>query len=184
MATQSGYMVASTLQAAGLSLALTTDHSLKIAPASNLTPELRELIRSNKPALVQWLTTPPANDPAPDAALDPDRWCWPCSPAMNTAEIDRFTARLARFTDHGVIQGDAECLADRLVIRDREQDDRALCLECTHLHRAGRCGNWQRAGVAIRSRDAFMPLELVRLLQRCDGFTQSIHFQGGNHGQA
>ena len=103
---------------------------------------------------------------------------------MNTAEIDRFTARLARFTDRGVIQGDAESLADRLVIRDREQDDRAMCLECVHLHRAGRCGNWQRSGVAIRPRDAFMPVELVRQLQRCDGFTHSIHFQGGNHGQA
>ena len=107
---------------------------------------------------------------AADMAADPDRWAWPHSPAMNTAEIDRFTARLARFTDRGVILSDAECLADKLVIRDRERDDRAMCLECTHLHRAGRCGNWQRAGVAIRARDAFMPVDLVRQLQRCDGF--------------
>ena len=103
---------------------------------------------------------------------------------MNTREIDRFAARLARFTDHGVILEDAERLADRLVIRDREQDDRALCLECTHLHLSWRCGNWQRAGVAIRSRDAQLAEDFVNLLQRCDGFTHSIHFQGGNHGQA
>ncbi|NVO05673.1 MAG: hypothetical protein HXX19_06910 [Rhodoferax sp.] len=107
-----------------------------------------------------------ANDPAPD----PDRWCWPFTPAMNTAEIDRFTARLARFTGRGVIQGDAECLADRLVTRDREKDDRALCLECAHLQRGGCCGNWQQSGVAIRARDALLDTEFMHLLQRCDGF--------------
>ena len=58
----------------------------------------------------------PANDTAQRAVtVDPDRHCWPHSAAMNTAEIDRFKARLARFTDRGVIQGDAECLADRIV---------------------------------------------------------------------
>jgi hypothetical protein len=103
---------------------------------------------------------------------------------MNTAEIDRFKTRLARLTDLGVLQSDAERMADLLVIRDRERDDRAMCLECTHLQRGGRCGNWQHSGVAIRARDAFMPLELVRQLQRCEGFTHSINFQRGNHGQA
>ena len=121
-----------------------------------------------------------ANDPAPD----PDRWSWPHSTAMNTAEVETFTARLARFTDHGVILSDAECLADRMVIRDREKDDRAMCLECAHLQRGWRCGNWQRAGVAIRALDAFIPVTLVRQLQRCNGFNHSIQIQEGNHGQA
>ena len=107
-----------------------------------------------------------ANDPAPDL----DSWCWPHSAAMNTAEIDTFTARLALFTDRRVILDDAERLADRLVIRDRERDDRAMCLECTHLQRGGRCGNWQRAGVAIRAWDAQLATEFMHLLQRCDGF--------------
>jgi hypothetical protein len=110
-----------------------------------------------------------ANDPAPD----PDRWSYPHSTAMNTAEIDRFTARLARFTDKGLIQCDAASLADKLVIRDREKDDRATCLECAHLQRGGRCGNWQRAGVAIRSRDAQLAGDFMQLLQRCDGFAAS-----------
>ena len=121
----------------------------------------------------------PANDSAPDL----DRWCWPQSTAMNTAEIDRFTARLAQFTDHGVTQLDAEVLADRLLIRDRENDDRAMCMECTNVLQAGRCSNWERAGVAMRAKDAQLPGDFVSLLQRCDGFRQSIHFSGGNHGQ-
>jgi hypothetical protein len=117
----------------------------------------------------------PANDPAPD----PDRWSWPHSVAMNGREIDTFMARLARFTDRGLDLLDAEGLADKLVIRDREQDDRRHCLECSHLHRVGnwRCGNWQRAGVAIRASDAELSRDFVKLLQRCDGFSDVIHFQ-------
>ena len=119
-----------------------------------------------------------ANDPAPAASAapaDPDRWCWPHSTAMNTGEIDTFTARLARFTDKGLSLDDSEALADKLVLRDRESDDRRLCLECAHL--AGRegtwsCKNWRLAGVANTMRDARLSAALIMQLQRCDGFTQ------------
>ena len=87
---------------------------------------------------------------------------------MNGAEIDTFTSRLVQLTDRGLILADAERLADKLVQRDREGDDRRVCLECLHLQR-GRCGNWQVAGVAIRSRDAQLPPDLILQLQRCDG---------------
>ena len=112
------------------------------------------------------------------AALDPDRHCWPCTEAMNSAEIDTFTARVIRFTDKGVTPTDGEALADKLAKRDRELDDRRLCLECTHL--AGyagswRCRGWQRAGIALQARDAGLPGDLVRTLQRCDAFTHSIN---------
>lgn len=118
-------------------------------------------------------TTAQANTPSEvtnGTTPDSDRWCWPHSSAMDTAEIETFTVRLARFTDWGVILEDAERIADQLVIRDREQDDRVICLECTYLHRGGRCSNWQQAGMAFRARDAVIPVELVRKLQRCDGF--------------
>lgn len=113
--------------------------------------------------------SPAANDGNPD----PDRYCRPHSTAMNAREIDAFTARLARFTDKGLSLEDGEALANSLVMRDRESDDRRLCLECTHLGGTGawRCGNWQRAGVAIKARDAGLPRDLVRTLQRCDGFS-------------
>lgn len=112
-----------------------------------------------------------ANDSELTAALtvlDPDRWCWPASPAMSTGEIDLFLKRQARFTNRGVNLDDAERLADVLVIRDRDGDDRRLCLECTHLQGFGqwRCGNWQAADVA---RDG-LARDLVRMLQRCGGF--------------
>jgi hypothetical protein len=105
---------------------------------------------------------------------DPDRWCWPHSSAMNSAEIDTFALRLHRFTGKGLPIADGEALADKLVGRDREQDARQVCLECSHLAGQGagtwRCRNWQTSGVATRSRDAQLPADLVTQLQHCDGF--------------
>ena len=111
-----------------------------------------------------------ANDPAPN----PDRWCWPRSTAMNTVEIDTFTARLARFTDKGLPLTHAEKLADRLVTRDRERDNRRLCLECAHLAWSGHCSNWRAAGAAIRVGNARVPVVLFDQLQHCAGFNAAI----------
>lgn len=113
----------------------------------------------------------PAKDHAPalDAVQDFDRWNWPNSPAMNRVEVDTFVGRLARFTDRGLIVPVAEALADKLVIRDREADDRRVCLECAHLQGfTFHCGNWRRAEVA---RDRLAG-ELVLMLQRCAGFNE------------
>lgn len=109
-----------------------------------------------------------ANDTEAEATTDPERWCWPHSAAMNGQEIDTFTARLARFTDKGASLEEAERLADKLVIRDREGDDRRLCLECAHLkgQNPWGCGNWRQAGVC----DAALARDLVLMLQRCEGF--------------
>jgi hypothetical protein len=201
------------LKQAGVTLSLTATGALAVSPASQLTDDLRALIRADKAGLIDWVKA--ANDLAPlqtaaathigtarlpglspkllaaslilDAQIaatglppdDPDSYCWPYSEAMNGGEIDLFAARLFRITDKGVIQIDAQCLADRLVIRDRDLDDRALCLECQHLHGHGpqswRCGNWQRSGVAIKARDTGLPADLVLQLQRCDGFTNAIN---------
>ena len=113
--------------------------------------------------------------PSPAVFENPDRWCWPHSSAMNGAEIDTFAARLHQFADKGLARNDGEALADKLVLRDRDQDDRRVCLECKHFAGHGakswRCDNWQAAGVAIRSSDAQLPADLVVQLQRCDGFT-------------
>ena len=114
---------------------------------------------------------------------DPDRWCWPRSSAMNGVEIGTFETRLHKFTEKGLARKDGEVLADRLVLRDRDQDDRRVCLECSHFagHGAGagswRCGNWHAAGIALRSRDAQVPAALVVQLQRCDGFTDQLKSQ-------
>ena len=56
---------------------------------------------------------------------------------MNGQEIDTLMARQALFCQRGAASQDAERLADSLVNRDRDDDDRRLCLECRHLHGAG-----------------------------------------------
>lgn len=98
---------------------------------------------------------------------DADRWCWPRSDAMNTAELNAFTARTARFIARGIDDDAASALADQLVQRDRAGDDRRLCLECTWLGETGRC----IAAANGRLPGADRRLEPVQtILQRCEAF--------------
>ncbi len=97
---------------------------------------------------------------------------WPKSQGMSASETALLEMRTVIFAKHGMTTVDSERLAFKMTQRDRDLDDRRLCLECLHLHRAGgwRCGNWLRAGVAMRAKDAQLPGDLVMQLQRCDGF--------------
>lgn len=72
---------------------------------------------------------------------DPDRWCWPNSPAMNGREIGIFSIRLEHLRSLGLDLDSAEKLADRLVIRDRDNDDRIVCFECCNLRNGWLCIN-------------------------------------------
>ena len=109
---------------------------------------------------------PAANAPsmAPGAAVS-DAWCWPQSGAMNGAEIDATVIRLQLFARHGIGEAQADELADLLVLRDRQLDDRRLCLEC-RSYRPGRCGNHR----AARLHSPEVGRDLAALLQRCPGF--------------
>ena len=143
--------------------------SVPAEPISALPAGLSTVLAVRSPAVFE------KHDSSIEVTEDPNRWCWPHSSAMNGAEIETFAARLHKFTDKGLARNDGEALADKLVLRDCESDDRRVCLECKHFagHGAGswRCGNWQAAGVAIHSPDAQLPADLVVQLQRCDGFT-------------
>jgi len=103
-----------------------------------------------------------------------DLWCYPNSSVINTDEIAIFQARVSRYKSCGLDAEKSEALADKLLIRDREQgaDDRISCLECRHLVNVNGwyCKNWQQSKVCIRERDAYIGTDWVMLLQRCDGF--------------
>lgn len=93
---------------------------------------------------------------------DADRCHAPC---WNDAEIAAYTARTERFALLG--RADAADLAERLTLRDRDGDDRRLCLECTWLGDSGRC----IAAATGRIRGADHRLEPVQtILQRCEAF--------------
>ena len=78
--------------------------------------------------------------------------------AMFTQRINLFFGRT-----------DAKELAQRLMIRDREQDDRRLCLECRYFkfHRL-ECNNFEWAGITQPK----LGSNWVSQLQRCLGFEE------------
>jgi len=161
--------VVNTLHAAGVTITATPDGTIQARPVSAITGELAYLIRTNKPALLDYLRQQAANDPghADDQAdaADPDRWNWPHSDAANSAEIAVMVARAALFAQRGLPHDWSSALVDKLLKRDREGDDRRACLECLHL--TGRtCGSWRQAGIG----GAQLPAELTAKLQRCPAF--------------
>ena len=85
--------------------------------------------------------------------------------AWTDSDVARFLDRRARLMRWGWSESDAEQLADRLVRRDREVDDRVCCADCGH-YRPNRCGNHRRAGL----NSAGVGRDLAAMLQRCPGF--------------
>ena len=168
------------LRGSGFALSLTDDGGVKVAPASALTDDYRQAIRANRAELVTLLrsgaarstapaarSTAPAESPRPYrlAKTDADRCHWP---PWGEPEIQAFVARVALFIRRGVTATDADELAEALTLRDRDGDDRGLCIECRHLDRDGRCA-MARAGQLHGVDRRFEPLRTV--LQRCEGFT-------------
>jgi hypothetical protein len=64
------YAIVDQLHGAGLNLSLAPAGRLAVAPSSHLTPDLRDLIRSSKAQLIDWLIA--ANDAANQAPEPPD----------------------------------------------------------------------------------------------------------------
>lgn len=78
-------------------------------------------------------------------------------PAWTDAEIVTFGKRVARST--WLVYPDAKGRAERLLHRDRDDDDRRLCVECQHAGPGYRCAR----------REAF----LLDQLQRCPTFKEN-----------
>lgn len=161
-----------TLIDAGLTLR-SDGERLIVTPASALTEPLRELIRERKPELLEGIrradvltaeaerfshacALPGHQSTTERTQRDADRWCWPHSEAMNTAELAALAARRDRLMRWGWSADDAEALADRLTLNARDtHDDRRSCADCRH-GRLHRCPD-----------GAPLPADL---LHRCGGF--------------
>lgn len=115
----------------------------------------------------------PTGSVTKECDLNPDRYCWPHSVAMNSGEIDLFLVRMEAFVARGLNEPKAEELADRLVRRDRESDDRRTCFECRHLKGFNhlRCDNWKVARICSTEEGALRNKEECVILQRCNGFS-------------
>lgn len=160
------------LRGAGLVLTLTPAGGLHVAPRDALTDDHRAAIRAGRDALVLALHHEASSSPTPtlrrigDPLMASKHGDGCHAGNWDDSEIDAFAAREARFTRMGRT-ADAEHLAERLRLRDRDGDDRRLCLECTWLGDAGRC----LAAATGRIRGVDKRLEPVQtMLQRCDAF--------------
>ena len=89
-------------------------------------------------------------------------------PAWNDKQIERFMYRESLFKRRGMSPVAAEALAERLVYRDFERDDRRACAECESLQRSGTC--FQAAQGRIRGATKVLT-PITHLLQRCDFFS-------------
>ncbi len=156
------------LRGAGLVLTLTPAGGLHVAPRNALSDDHRTAIRTDRDALALQAeasqpATPRRNG---NPHMTPEQGDECHTDGGDVAEIDAFTAREARFTRMGRA-ADAEHLAERLTLRDRQHDERRLCLECTWLGDTGRC----IAAATGRLPGADRRLEPVpTILQRCDAF--------------
>lgn len=95
------------------------DGALEIRPAALLTNPMRQALRECKPALLALLGT--EKNPYRLTATDADRCHGPC---WTEAEITRFVARVSTFMQQGFSASDADDLAERLVLRDRQAERR------------------------------------------------------------
>ncbi len=165
------------LRGAGLVLTVTPAGGLHVAPREALTDDHRAAIRAQRDALLLALRAEAEPPPTPSSPPPPRRSGTPLmtpeqgdechAGGWDDAEIDAFTARQARFTRMGRAT-DADHLAERLTLRDRQHDDRRLCLECAALADNRRCQVAARGRLAGADRR----LEPVpTILQRCPGFT-------------
>lgn len=86
------------------------------------------------------------------------------------AEIESFIVNAARFALWR--RADAEHLAERLILRDRQADDRHYCVECGELELSGRCAAARRGAMPGFDRR----LEPVQnILARCLAFRSTGH---------
>lgn len=158
------------LRGTGLLLKLAPAGGLHVAPREALTDEHRAAIRAERDALVLALQDEASRPPPPrrsgNPLMTPEQGDACHAGGWDDAEIAAFTAREARFARMGRA-ADAEHLAERLTLRDRDGDDRRMCLECTWLGDTGRC----LAAASGRIPGADRRLEPVKtILQRCIAF--------------
>jgi hypothetical protein len=160
------------MNAAGMTVEVVGERLL-VRPAAKLTDVMRAALRTAKPDLMALLSLP-ASRAFSSSVLRPYRLtpaqCDAAhAEAWDDAAIARFQARAGHILRHGFSEQDADDLAQRLHLRDVQQDDRVVCLEC-YRHQPGRCDAHRQAGRMKLD----LGHDLAGTLQRCPGFAPNI----------
>ena len=151
------------LHAAGLHLAL-SDDKIVVTPRAKLTDDLRQAIKANRADLVLALAPTRRSGNllmSAQQAHDCHAGAW------DDAEISAFTTRVMLFMRRRIRADAADEVAERLTLRDREHDDRRMCVECGELARDGRCQAAER-GVLQGADRRLEPMQ--KQLVRCPKF--------------
>jgi hypothetical protein len=148
-------------------------------PGTHATKPTKPNSRDEKAGFVGFVAYPHAHIQKSQAADEggintdsttQDAYCWPRSDACNGSELATMATRLERFARIGMDVDQAEKLADKLLTRDRESDDRNACVECSSLN--GGTGGWRCMALRQRgARDPGLPMDYVSMLTRCPSFT-------------
>lgn len=78
-------------------------------------------------------------------------WLW------DDLEIQTFVSRHRSFQKAGLAAHEAERVAERLIVRDREADHRHLCVECRHGQPGLKCSRGLAALSTLHACDRFVP---------------------------
>jgi len=143
------------LRSRGVTLTPRSDGNLSVRPAGVLTDDEREQIKAHKQELIAYLRQ--QHQPAPiewtaRARAHFGTAAEPTSPralklpesvrallGLDDGEITRMVGYATQARRHGLNVDDTEEIADRLTLRDRQYDDRHMCIECRALELSGRC---------------------------------------------
>ena len=122
--------------------------------------------------------TPPLVHSSGNPYMTPDQGdeCYACG--WNDAEIDLFMCRAAKFAMLG--RADAEHLAERLTLRDRQADDRGMCVECREVEATGRCAAARRGALPGADR-RLAPVQ--NILKRCSAFKGTVSTHSNHKGR-
>jgi len=111
---------------------------IKISPPSGRDQASTQTTTPHKPAPTHQPPTSSAKAHTPPQPTQPHDW--PHGEAWNAQEMHTFMDRVGRLCKQGLRPRQAEQVAERLLNRDRDLDDRRMCLECAHLNARGYCG--------------------------------------------
>jgi len=145
--------ILSTLKDAGVTVSLAPPNGVNLKPTALVTQHLINLVKVHKWELLEALdgaTT--ANKPTP----------------VSRQEVARFKKPMVLFFG----RKDAKELAQRLQRRDRDKDDRRMCVECAHFTANTSCRNHKVAEVP-----PMVGSDFSVMLQRCRGFALPPEFR-------
>ena len=143
------------LTRAGLTVTPDGDR-LVVRPAARLTDALRNALRGAKLEVLALLTEPARPYRLSRAEADAAH-----AVQWDDAACGRFATRVTLFLRCGFSATDADDLAERLHLRDVDDDDRRTCLECAHRDGLRCCCD--ALGRPRIGRDDFV------MLRRCPG---------------